>query len=179
MAQEQGLDIQLVAGNATELRSASATLVANIFPLNRFGNCALIQFEYGIDSTNLDQHSDLFQLCWNKIQPVFSRVEGDLKAGSDTGGIVLSEFRGRLDLRSDTGSLEGRSVVLTADCQLATDTGSIDFELERSLEGLAFELASDTGLLWVGSAKGRKRLALGGGPLKVRARSDTGSISFR
>ncbi len=110
---------------------------------------------------------------------VFSRVEGDLKAGSDTGGIVLSEFRGRLDLRSDTGSLEGRSVALTADCQLTTDTGSIDFELEHGLEGLAFELASDTGLLWVGSAKGRKRLALGGGPLKVRARSDTGSISFR
>ena len=70
-------------------------------------------------------------------------------------------------------------MVLTADCQLATDTGSIDFELEHGLEGLAFELASDTGLLWVGSAKGRKRLALGGGPLKVRARSDTGSISFR
>jgi hypothetical protein len=110
---------------------------------------------------------------------VFSRVEGDLQAGSDTGGIVLSEFRGRLDLRSDTGSLEGRFVELTADCQLATDTGSIDFELERGLEDLAFELSSDTGLLWVGSAKGRKRLALGGGPLKVRARSDTGSISFR
>jgi hypothetical protein len=110
---------------------------------------------------------------------VFSRVEGELQAGSDTGGIVLSEFRGRLELRSDTGSLEGRSVVLTGDCQLATDTGSIDFELEDGLEGLAFELASDTGLLWVGSAKGRRRLALGGGPLKVRARSDTGSISFR
>ena len=104
---------------------------------------------------------------------------GEIRAETDTGGIVLSEFRGRLDLRSDTGSLEGHSVVLTADCQLTIDTGSIDFELERSLEGLAFELASDTGLLWVGSAKGRKRLALGGGPLKVRARSDTGSVSFR
>jgi hypothetical protein len=104
-------------------------------------------------------------------------VEGDLKAGSDTGGIVLSEFRGRLDLRSDTGSLEGRSAVLTADCRLATDTGSIDFELERGLAGLAFELASDTGLLWVGSAKGRKHLALG--LTEVRARSVTGSIAFR
>jgi len=104
---------------------------------------------------------------------------GKIRAETDTGGIVLSEFRGRLDLRSDTGSLEGHSVVLTADCQLTIDTGSIDFELEHGLEGLAFELASDTGLLWVGLAKGRKRLALGGGPLKVRARSDAGSISFR
>ncbi len=103
-------------------------------------------------------------------------TRGHLEIKTDTGSIAVDDHIGDIAARSDTGEIIATGLELRGDAELETDTGDIHLKMAGALDGFTFDIATDTGSIAVGSTKARGKLVMGEGALKVRVRTDTGSV---
>jgi hypothetical protein len=119
-----------------------------------------------------------------KVETVSGRirlrdVRGVLEASSVSGAILVDSAEGRVAAKTVSGAIEGRNLSLTEDSTFSSVSGNIDIELESALDDLRFDLSSLSGRIVVGNIKATRGLRMGDGGTLVRARSVSGSLSFR
>ena len=125
-----------------------------------------------------------------------SDIEGDVNAETSSGSVTLIRITGRtvtmqsssgsqrletvnaaLDIKSSSGEITGEKITLAGDSTLRTTSGAVILELTNR-DDCSFTLTSSSGSLAVGDRGSRKRLAVPGGDLRVKASSSSGSIRF-
>ncbi len=107
------------------------------------------------------------------------RIDGDVYARTSSGGIRLDRIKGSLDLQTSSGSIKGDYVELTGDSNFEATSGSINLNLENSLDNMSFNIRSSSGGIKVGDRRAEDHLTIRNGGLSVTARTSSGSISFR
>jgi hypothetical protein len=107
------------------------------------------------------------------------KVTGDITAVTSSGGIKLDSTIGRLTLTSSSGSQKGTGIKLTGASSFKAVSGSISMQLLNSSDELSFELYASSGGLYAKGAKGKNKLIVEKGAVKVYGKTSSGSQSYK
>lgn len=119
---------------------------------------------------------------WSKVTSGslnIANVTGDVKAASSSGGIRLDRITGAVNLSSSSGSQKGTNIKLTGASYFEASSGSVSMDLLNEKEELSFSLTASSGGLSAKGDKGRKKMIIERGPIKIVGSTSSGSQSYR
>ncbi len=108
-----------------------------------------------------------------------TQVTGDLTAVSSSGGIKLDMITGKLNLTSSSGSQKGTNIQLTGSSSFKAVSGGVSMELLNSSEELSFELYASSGGLYAKGVKGKSKLIIEKGAIKISGKTSSGSQNYK
>jgi len=107
------------------------------------------------------------------------QVAGDINAVTSSGGIKLNSTIGKLNLTSSSGSQKGTGVKLTGSSSFKAVSGGVSMELLNSPKELSFELYASSGGLYAKGAKGKNKLIIEKGTIKIYGKTSSGSQNYK
>ena len=108
-----------------------------------------------------------------------SEIDGDLNARAASGNINLSSTSGNLDVESASGNISGDNVSVKGKNHLKSASGNIEIDLNHDLDEIGFVVRSSSGNIEVGEYSTNDVFEQDGRGLKIRARSESGNVTFR
>jgi len=129
--------------------------------------------------TVLDSNGDI-KTKTSSGKQTYEYIKGSITAESSSGKINISNQEGVLDLEASSGSLKGRDVHITGDSSFQTSSGTIDFDFTNSIiSEFSFDLKSTSGTIAVGRTRAEGSVVTGNGKILIRAKSTSGSQTYK
>ncbi|MCU4177028.1 DUF4097 family beta strand repeat-containing protein [Carboxylicivirga sp. N1Y90] len=160
-----------VKGNLTTKASSGSIKVEGV------GGDASVTTSSGSQSIQMIEGN-----VWSKVTSGslnIAGVTGDVKAASSSGGIRLDRVTGAVNLKSSSGSQKGSNIKLTGTSYFEASSGSVSMDLLNEKDELSFSLSASSGGLSAKGDKGRKKMIIERGPIKIVGSTSSGSQSYR
>ena len=109
---------------------------------------------------------------------VLNNIIGDVKCNNTSGSIKLYSVSGSINAKTLSGSINGEGITFAGESYFNTMSGSIDVSSTNPQNELSFNLKSFSGSLNAKGIKGKERLVIDKGPVKIHGESFSGRQSY-
>lgn len=106
-------------------------------------------------------------------------VKGDISASAVSGSVDISKFEGGLSASAVSGSVKGSDIMLTANSNFNSVSGSIEMNLLNPAEALSFELSTLSGSIVAKDKKGQSNLDIKKGAILIKGSTVSGSQEYK
>jgi len=183
------LNIQDVTGDVHATASSGSVLISGVkgdlYSVTSSGSQEIEGVKGNIKVTSASGSQSLSMIKGDVSARVSSgsikvtQVTGDINAVTSSGGIRLDSTIGKLNLTSSSGSQKGTAVKLTGSSSFKAVSGGVNMEIINSSDELSFELYASSGGLYAKGAKGKNKLIVEKGAIKIYGKTSSGSQSYK